>query len=49
MGRGGEVKITVMGVLVVIAGVLLLGLIVYAVGQGKNETGQNNEQPINPS
>jgi hypothetical protein len=43
-------KITVMGVLVVIAGVLLLGLIVYAVRQGKDETGQNNnEQPINPS
>jgi hypothetical protein len=42
-------KITVMGVLMVIAGVLLLGLIVYTVGQGRGETGQNNEQPINPS
>jgi hypothetical protein len=41
-------KITVMGVLVVIAGVLLLGLIVYVVGQSKGETGQNNEQPIKP-
>jgi len=42
-------KITVMGVLMVIAGVLLVGLIVYAVGQGKDETGHNDEQSINPS
>lgn len=42
-------KITVMGLLVVIAGVLLLGLIVFAVGQGTNETGKVDEQPINPS
>ena len=43
-------RITVMGVLMVIAGVLLLGLVVYAVGLGKGETGQNNnEQPINPN
>ena len=42
-------KVTVMGILMVITGVLLLGLIVYAVGRRTDETGQNNEQPINPS
>ena len=42
-------KITVMGVLVIIAGVLLLSLVVYGATQRKNETGQNNEQPISPS
>jgi hypothetical protein len=43
-------RITVMGVLMVIAGVLLLALIVYAAGQGTNELGKkSDEQPINPS
>jgi hypothetical protein len=43
-------KITVMGALIVIAGVLLLGLIVFSVGQGTEETGKkNDEQPNNPS
>ncbi|MGO9086774.1 MAG: hypothetical protein ACLQBK_16230 [Candidatus Sulfotelmatobacter sp.] len=43
-------RITVMGALVVIAGVLLLGLILFAVGQGTNKTGKNiDERPINPS
>jgi len=42
-------KITVMGVLIVIAGFLLLGLIVFTVGQGTNGIGKTDEQPINPS
>jgi hypothetical protein len=42
-------KITAIGVLVVIAGVVLLGLIVLTVGRGTGETGKKtNEQPINP-
>jgi Na+-transporting methylmalonyl-CoA/oxaloacetate decarboxylase gamma subunit len=50
MGRGGEMKITVMGVLIVFAVALLLGLVVFAVGQNNDQTGKNDEQqPINPS
>jgi len=42
-------KIAVIRVLVVIGGVLLLGLILFAAGQGNNQTGKTDEQPINPS
>jgi hypothetical protein len=41
-------RITVMGVLMVIAGVLLLSIVLTAVQRGSNETGKNNDQP-NPS
>jgi hypothetical protein len=39
------VKITVMGVLVVIGGVLLLALVVHILEQGSNEDGTGNDQP----
>jgi len=41
-------KITVMGVLVVIGGVLLLALIVHILEEGPNEDGKSNDQP-NPA
>jgi hypothetical protein len=50
MGRGDEMKITVVGGVVVLVVVVLLGLIVFAVGQANDQTGKNDEQqPINPS
>ena len=41
-------KITVMGVLVVIGGVLLLALVVHILGLGSNEDGKGDDQP-NPA
>ncbi len=48
MGGGEELKITVIGVLIVVAGVLLLGLVI-AAGQSQSGTGKTDERPINPS
>jgi hypothetical protein len=43
-------KITVMGALIVLGGIVLVGLIVFAAGQRTHETeNKANEQPINPS
>ena len=42
-------KITVMGALVVIGGVLLLALVLYAVAQNSNQANENNDQPTNPN
>jgi hypothetical protein len=42
-------KITVMGVLMVIGGIVLIGLLVFAAGQSTNETGNKTDEPINPS
>jgi hypothetical protein len=41
-------KITVMGVLVVIGGVLLVALVVYILEQGSNEDVKGNDRP-NPA
>lgn len=41
-------KITVMGVVVVIGGVLLLALVVHLLEQGSNVDGKGNDQP-NPA
>ena len=41
-------KITVVGALVVIGGVLLLALVLYAVGQNSNQAGKGNDQSTNP-
>jgi len=38
-------KITVIGVLLVIGGVLLLALVVHILEQGPNEGGKGNDQP----
>jgi hypothetical protein len=38
-------KITVMGALVVIGGVLLLALVVRILEQGSNENGNGDDQP----
>jgi len=38
-------KITVMGVLVVIGGVLLLALIMHTLAQGSNENGKGDDRP----
>jgi len=42
-------KITVMGALVVIGGVLLLALALYAVGQDSSQAGKNNDQSTDPT
>ncbi len=38
-------KITVVGVLVVMGGVLLLALVVHILEQGSNEDGKGDDQP----
>lgn len=38
-------RITVMGVLIVIAGIVLLALAVRILEQGSNKNGQGNDQP----
>jgi hypothetical protein len=38
-------RITVMGVLIVIGGVLLLALVVHILEQGSNNDGKGNDQP----
>jgi len=38
-------RITVMGVLMLIGGIVLLALVVHAVGKGRGETGNGDEQP----
>jgi Na+-transporting methylmalonyl-CoA/oxaloacetate decarboxylase gamma subunit len=42
-------RITVMGVLLVVGGLVLLVLVVNWLGHGLNETGKSNEQPNRPS
>lgn len=38
-------RITVMGVLIVIGGVLLLAFVLHVIGQDSEEPGENDDQP----
>ena len=42
-------KITVMGLLIVIGGILLLALVVYGVKSNLDQTGKDDEQPNLPT
>lgn len=42
-------RITALGVLMVIGGIVLVGLLVFAAGQSTNETRNKPDEPINPS
>jgi hypothetical protein len=42
-------RITVMGVLIVVGGLVVLVLVVNWLGHGQNETGQSDEQPNRPA
>lgn len=44
--RGIEMKITVMGmILIVVGGVVLLALVAYLLEQGSNDKGKDDDQP----
>ena len=42
-------KITVMGMVIVLGGVLVIAVLMYSIGQNWNDTGKNDDQskPIN--
>lgn len=42
-------RITVMGVLVVIGGILLLAVVINALNNGPNQTGNVDEKPNSPA
>jgi hypothetical protein len=42
-------RITVMGVLVVVGGILLFALVISALNNGQNQAGNVDEQPNNPA
>jgi hypothetical protein len=39
MGRGSEMKITVVGVLMIVGGVLVIAYVVYRLGNDRKEQG----------